>query len=100
MAASTTETPYLPDSSDTIIDQILTKDTTLLPNITNTVDQSTNYVSIETPLSPAIIATIDQFIYDESPLLLYETSLTDKTTPDASEIVYRLLVFQFLPKIF
>lgn len=59
MAASTTETPYLPDSSDTTIDQILTEDTTLLPNITNTVDKSTNYKPIETPLSPATIAAID-----------------------------------------
>jgi len=65
----------------------LTEDTTLLPNITNTVDQSTNYETIETPLSPANMAEIDQFIYFESSLLLDETSLTDKTTPEASAIV-------------
>jgi len=51
---------------------------TLLPNIKNTIDQSINYETIETPLSPATIAAIDLFIYDESPLLLDETSLTDK----------------------
>lgn len=38
-------------------------------------------------MSPATIAAIDQFIYDESPLLLDETSLTDKTTLEASAIV-------------
>jgi len=113
MAASTTETPYLPDISNTV-NQIITGEITLLPNTTNTANQSMNnetswcpdtYNIIDetinnvSPLSPAtIIASIDQFVYDDTILAdetiladatisADEAILVDKTTPEASVIV-------------
>jgi len=107
MTASITETPYLPDISNTV-NQIITEEITLLPNTTNTVNQSMNnetpcspdtYNIIDepinnvSPLSPAtIIVSIDQFVYDDTILADATTSadgaiLVDKTTPEASVIV-------------
>lgn len=102
MAASTTETPYTPNTTN-IVDQSIDNKTLLSSNATDTVDQFINNettlspdnyniidkpINNEIPLSPAtIIAAIDQFVYDESPLLLDETILTDTHKSEASVIV-------------
>jgi len=107
MAASITETPYLPYISNTV-NQIITGEITLLPNTTNTVNQSMNNetswspetyniivepINNVSPLSPAtIVASIDQFVYDNTILADATISadkaiLVDKTIPKASVIV-------------